>query len=64
MFDAVDSHMRDKNKTNILSPLLFTRHSVAMLADGLKSTMKKAAYVQVLHKVIHLLVFDPTMVAC
>jgi len=35
MFDAVYSHIRDKNKTNILSPLLFTRHSVAMLRDGL-----------------------------
>lgn len=35
MFDAVDSHMRDKNKTNIFSPLLLTRHSVAMLSDGL-----------------------------
>ena len=64
MFVAVKSHMRDKGKTNTLSPLLFPRHSVAMLADGLLSTMKKAAYVQVLRKVIYLFVFDPTMVAC
>ncbi len=35
MFDAVNSHIRDKNKTNILSPLLFTRHSAAILPDGL-----------------------------
>jgi signal transduction histidine kinase/ActR/RegA family two-component response regulator len=28
MFVAVDSHIRDKYKTNILSPLLFSRHSI------------------------------------
>jgi hypothetical protein len=35
MFEYVDSHMRDMNKTNIHSPILFTIHSVAMLAGGL-----------------------------
>ena len=35
MFVAIDSHMRDKSKTNTLSPILFSRHSAAMLADGL-----------------------------
>lgn len=53
MLDAVDSYMRDKDKATILSPLLFTEHSIGMLAGGLKSTMKKTAYVQVLSKVIY-----------
>ena len=35
MFVTVDSHMRDRTKTNNPSPIMFARHSVAMLADGL-----------------------------
>ena len=35
MFVAIESHMRDKGETNTPSPILFSRHSVAMLSDGL-----------------------------
>lgn len=35
MFATVKSHMRDKDETNTLSPILFSRHSAARLADGL-----------------------------
>lgn len=35
MFVAIDSHIRDNGKTNTISPLLFSRHPVAMLIGGL-----------------------------
>jgi hypothetical protein len=63
MFVAMNSHMRDKGKTNTLSPLLFPRHSTTMLSGGFYHTMKKTAYFQVHAKVIHLLVFVPAMEA-
>ena len=34
MFVAIESHIRDKSKRNTLSPKLFSRHPVAMLANG------------------------------
>ena len=42
MFVAVDSHMRDKGKTNTLSPILFSRHSTATLRDGLLEHHEKS----------------------
>jgi len=59
MFVAINSHIRDKGKTNTLSPLLFPRHSTAMLSGGFYHTMKKTAYFQVHTKVIYLFVFVP-----
>lgn len=35
MFVTVKSHMRDRLETNKPSPILISRHSAAMLRDGL-----------------------------
>jgi len=35
MYVTLESHMRDKGETNTPSPILFSRHSAAMLAGGL-----------------------------
>ena len=66
MFVAVNSHMRDKDQTNCPFTNIDSKTSCShacrradpsVCSDGL-STMKKAAYVQVLRKVIQIFVFD------
>ena len=44
MLDAIHSHIRDEVETNNYSPFVFSRHSAAMLAVGLKNTKEKTAY--------------------